>query len=72
MTLSLLCVGTLAYDTIETVHARRENVLGGSVTYFSLAACLYGGLGQTLRARGAWERGVRRRVYFASTRSTGV
>jgi len=42
MTSSLLAVGTLAYDTIETVHERRENVLGGSATYFSLAACLYG------------------------------
>jgi sugar/nucleoside kinase (ribokinase family) len=44
MTMSLLAVGTLAYDSIETVHERRENVLGGSATYFSLAACLYGGL----------------------------
>ena len=42
--MSLLAVGTLAYDSIETVHERRENVLGGSATYFSLAACLYGGL----------------------------
>lgn len=44
MSLSLLAVGTLAYDTIETVNERRENVLGGSATYFSLAACMYGGL----------------------------
>lgn len=34
----LLVIGTLAYDTIETVHERRENVLGGSATYFSMAA----------------------------------
>ena len=42
--MSLLAVGTLAYDSIETVHAKRTNVLGGSATYFSLAACLYGPL----------------------------
>ncbi len=34
----LLVIGTLAYDTIETVHDRRENQLGGSATYFSMAA----------------------------------
>jgi sugar/nucleoside kinase (ribokinase family) len=40
--MSLLAVGTLAYDTIETVSTRREDLLGGSVTYFSLAAALFG------------------------------
>jgi sugar/nucleoside kinase (ribokinase family) len=37
--MSLLAVGTLAYDTIETVHARRTDVLGGSALYFAVAAC---------------------------------
>jgi len=36
--MSLLVIGTLAYDTIETVHERRENVLGGSATHFAVAA----------------------------------
>jgi sugar/nucleoside kinase (ribokinase family) len=36
--MSLLVIGTLAYDTIETVHARREDVLGGSAVYFSISA----------------------------------
>ena len=36
--MSLLVIGTLAYDTIETVHERREGVLGGSATYFALAS----------------------------------
>jgi sugar/nucleoside kinase (ribokinase family) len=36
--MSLLVIGTLAYDTIETVHERREEVLGGSATYFATAA----------------------------------
>jgi sugar/nucleoside kinase (ribokinase family) len=34
----LLVIGTLAYDTIETVHARRDDVLGGSALYFGIAA----------------------------------
>src|SRR5262245_4887445 len=36
--MSLLVVGTLAYDTIETVRERRENLLGGSATHFASAA----------------------------------
>ncbi|MBI5364448.1 MAG: sugar kinase [Planctomycetes bacterium] len=36
--MSLLVVGTLAYDTVETVFARREDVLGGSATYFAIGA----------------------------------
>ena len=36
--MSLLVIGTLAYDTIETPYARRENVLGGSAVYFSVSA----------------------------------
>ncbi len=36
--MSLLVVGSLALDTIETPKRRQENVLGGSGTYFSTAA----------------------------------
>jgi len=36
--MSLLVIGTLAYDDIETAHDKRENVLGGSATYFAVAA----------------------------------
>ena len=36
--MSLLVVGTLAYDTVETVHDSRENLLGGSATHFAAAA----------------------------------
>jgi len=36
--MSLLVVGTLAYDTVETVTERRVEVLGGSATYFALGA----------------------------------
>jgi sugar/nucleoside kinase (ribokinase family) len=36
--MEILAVGTVAYDTIKTPFARGNNVLGGSLTYFSLAA----------------------------------
>jgi len=39
---SLLVVGTLAYDTVETPAGRAEEVLGGAATYFSIAASFFG------------------------------
>lgn len=36
--MSILVVGSVAYDTIETPRDRRERILGGSASYFSLAA----------------------------------
>lgn len=39
--MSLLVIGTLAYDTVETVHDRREEALGGSAMYFSVAASTF-------------------------------
>jgi len=38
LSMSLLVVGSIAYDTIETPMAKRENVLGGSAPFFSYAA----------------------------------
>ncbi len=38
---SILVVGSVAYDTIETPHERRERVLGGSASFFSLAAAQF-------------------------------
>jgi cytidine kinase len=40
--MSLLVIGTLAYDTIETVHARRTEVLGGSSLFFAVSAGRFG------------------------------
>lgn len=40
--MSLLVIGTLAYDSIETAHEKREDVLGGSATYFAMAASTFG------------------------------
>ena len=43
--MSLIAVGTLAYDTVETVHDRRESLLGGSGVHFAAAASHFGPLG---------------------------
>jgi len=39
--LTVLVVGTVAFDTIETPFGRAERVLGGSATHFSLAASYF-------------------------------
>jgi len=36
--MTLLAVGSVAYDDLETPSGRREQVLGGSASYFSLSA----------------------------------
>ena len=39
--MSILAVGSVAFDNIATPSGRRENVLGGSGTYFALAASYF-------------------------------
>jgi sugar/nucleoside kinase (ribokinase family) len=39
--MSILAVGSIAFDSIATPAGRVENVLGGSATYFSLAASYF-------------------------------
>jgi len=39
--LSLLVVGSVAFDSVETPYGKVENVLGGSATYFSIPASLF-------------------------------
>src|SRR5437879_12579595 len=39
--MSILAVGPVAFDTIATPSGRADNVLGGSATYFSLAASFF-------------------------------
>jgi sugar/nucleoside kinase (ribokinase family) len=39
--MTLLVVGSLGLDTLETPFGRAENVLGGSASYFALAASFY-------------------------------
>ena len=36
--MSLLAVGSVAFDDLETPYGRRERILGGSASYFSLSA----------------------------------
>jgi sugar/nucleoside kinase (ribokinase family) len=39
--MSILVVGSVAYDTVETPAGRRERVLGGSASFFSVAASYF-------------------------------
>jgi len=39
---SLLVVGSVALDTLETPHGRASEVLGGAATYFAIAASFFG------------------------------
>ena len=39
--MSLLVVGSVAFDAVETPFGKREKMLGGSATHFSLAASFY-------------------------------
>lgn len=39
--MTLLVVGSIALDTVETPHGLRENVLGGAASYFSVGASLF-------------------------------
>jgi len=36
--MSIVVVGFLAYDTVETPNGKVEEVLGGGASYFSIAA----------------------------------
>ena len=39
--MSLLVVGTLAYDSVETPYGKADDVLGGAATYFAVAASFF-------------------------------
>ncbi len=36
-----LSIGSIAFDTIENVHGKRERIVGGSLTYYAYAASLF-------------------------------
>ena len=44
--MSLLVIGTLAYDDVETQHDKREGLLGGSAMYCAVAAAAMGRSGE--------------------------
>jgi sugar/nucleoside kinase (ribokinase family) len=70
----LVCVGSIAFDDVETPEGRADEVLGGSATYFGFAASLFGPVGlvgvvgddfpeahlEMLRGRGVDTSGVER------------
>ena len=39
--MAILVVGSVAFDTVETPKGKREKMLGGAATYFSLAASYF-------------------------------
>jgi hypothetical protein len=39
--MSILVVGSVAFDTLKTAYGERQKILGGSATYFSLAASYF-------------------------------
>ena len=39
--MSILCVGSVALDSVETPFGKADRVLGGSAVYFSAAATLF-------------------------------
>jgi len=39
--MSVLVVGTVAFDSIETPFGSAERILGGSASYFALGACFF-------------------------------
>src|SRR3954469_12339171 len=41
--MSLVVIGSVAYDAIETPHGKRERTLGGSCTYIALSASYFTG-----------------------------
>jgi sugar/nucleoside kinase (ribokinase family) len=43
--MSLLVVGSVAFDGIETPHGKRERTLGGAASYFALAASQFAPVG---------------------------
>jgi sugar/nucleoside kinase (ribokinase family) len=42
--MSILVVGSVAFDSVETPFGKAEEVLGGSATYFSMAASYFSGV----------------------------
>src|SRR5580700_4775743 len=75
--MSLLVVGSVAFDAVETPHGKVDRMLGGAATYFSVAASyfthvnLVGVVGEDFSARDeAIFRG--RRIDFSGLeRATG-
>lgn len=53
---TILCIGTVGIDEVETPAARVENVLGGSASYFAVAASVVGSQAQLVSVVGTTSR----------------
>jgi sugar/nucleoside kinase (ribokinase family) len=53
--MSLLAIGTLGYDDVETIHAKRTGLLGGSAVHFAVAAAPYGPVRLVSVVGGDWR-----------------
>jgi len=42
--MSILVIGSMAFDSVETPFGKHDNILGGSATFFSLAARFFSGV----------------------------
>ena len=70
----ILAVGSLAFDTIRTPHGAVEKELGGSCTYFSLAASYFTEvrvIGEYAFDRGSFAFSVAPRSGGDTSRETG-
>src|SRR3989304_3310297 len=63
--MSVLVVGTVAFDSIETPFGSAERILGGAASYFSLARALSRGHQRAGPPRAASKRSVRLRAAAA-------
>ncbi|MDR3111351.1 MAG: PfkB family carbohydrate kinase [Planctomycetaceae bacterium] len=60
--MSLLIVGSVAFDTIETPTTSRDNILGGSATFASVAAAFFHPVQVVAVVGGDWEKSHTQRL----------
>ncbi len=53
--MSLLVVGSVAFDAVRTPHGKVDRMLGGSATYFSVAASYFTGSKEPLNLGAEWH-----------------
>ena len=54
--MSILCVGSVALDSVETPFGKADRVLGGSAVYFSAAATVWASRPNPLAMARTWAR----------------
>mgnify|MGYP001611676499 CR=1 FL=1 len=51
--MSIVVVGSVAFDSLETPYGKRERALGGSANYFSLSASFF----SKVKLQTRWQSG---------------